>query len=134
VVGIVDAGDFRSARVLFRGVVVVRFVAKRGVLRDALRLSSWWDRGCGSVHRRQQRCPFAVLTQLGAAGGGGRSSGCALAVEHWHRARVRSETGHAIAGSFGKDGFDCSEGRGRLPKGGLGCRWHSGSWPRAVAV
>jgi len=55
-------------------------------------------------------CPLAVLTQLVVAGGDGRSSGCELAVEHGHSARVRSETGHAIAGSFGR----------RLPNGGLG--------------
>jgi hypothetical protein len=36
--------------------------------------------------------PFAVLTQLVAAGGNGRSSACDLAAEHGHRARVRIGT------------------------------------------
>lgn len=46
--------------------------------------------------------PASVLTRLVAAGGNGTSSKCDLAVEHGHRARVRSEAGHAIAGSFGR--------------------------------
>jgi hypothetical protein len=68
--------------------------------------------GVVTGRRPRQLVPFAVLTRLVDAGGSGSSSRCDLAAEHWHRARVRSGTDRAVAGSFG---LRTSEGRAGLP-------------------
>jgi hypothetical protein len=68
--------------------------------------------GVVTGRRPRQLVPFAVLTRLVDAGGSGSSSRRDLAAEHRHRARVRSETDRAVAGSFG---LRTSEGRAGLP-------------------
>jgi hypothetical protein len=71
---------------------------------------------CEPFVDRRPRLPakHAVLTRPVAADGSGGPTTCEPAVEHRHRARVRSADAADIAGSFARIS---SEGRAELPEG-----------------
>lgn len=95
-----DVNSTCSSRSLSRGIALVDSDCCQRGLSETIRSQRWACFRMRSTRRPRTPVPLAVLTRLVATGGDGRSSGCELAVEHGSRARVRSETGQTIAGSF----------------------------------
>ncbi len=96
----VDVNPTDSSRSHVRGIALVDSDFFQRGLSETIRSQRWACFRMRSTRRPRTPVPLAVLTRLVVTGGDGRSSGRELAVEHGSRARVRSETGQTIAGSF----------------------------------
>jgi len=110
---VVDVVRASSARVFFAEECGDSMCCRRGSRLDGLeQLSrvSWMPFGPSPTAASPHRYSHDLLLAAGAED----HQECDLAVERRHRARVRSEAGHAVAGSF-RSAWLASEGRAGLP-------------------